>query len=361
MTSPADVSVVIANRNHSAYLPRVIESFLRQRVQPREIVIVDDCSTDESVRIIGGYQRKHPFITLKINTRQLGPNASYNSGFLIATGRYVIPFGADDVARPQFVGTVAQWAGRYPQAGLLTGFGAVRQGERGPVIPNDEGWSPVPAYLCPDAVRQALRYQIPASAVAVRRDALLRAGGYLPQLGPYADWFALLVVAFRHGLVYIPDVLGVHVEHTDSYSARADALTRSRILIRIVRLLVSADYADVFSDFLRSRVLDRHRRLLGCPPIDPETFDHLMETLLPLFFGDVPLWPANTMIIDHRVIKRILALSDALKRHAEDLERDRERLLAERNEFRGRSLPRGWWAKLRWAYGLVRSRVGYAG
>ena len=46
------VSVIIPNYNHARFLPRRIESVLRQTFQDFELILLDDCSTDESRSIL---------------------------------------------------------------------------------------------------------------------------------------------------------------------------------------------------------------------------------------------------------------------------------------------------------------------
>lgn len=55
----SSVSVVIPNYNHASYLKERIDSVINQTFQDIEIIILDDCSTDESVTIIEQY-RNHP-------------------------------------------------------------------------------------------------------------------------------------------------------------------------------------------------------------------------------------------------------------------------------------------------------------
>ncbi len=49
------VSVIIPNFNHAPYLKRRIDSVLNQTFQDFEVILLDDCSTDNSVEILNGY------------------------------------------------------------------------------------------------------------------------------------------------------------------------------------------------------------------------------------------------------------------------------------------------------------------
>lgn len=66
------LSVIIPNYNNQKYIKECLDSILNQTFQDFEIVIVDDCSTDNSVDIIKRYISKNKRIKLyhtKINSR----------------------------------------------------------------------------------------------------------------------------------------------------------------------------------------------------------------------------------------------------------------------------------------------------
>lgn len=56
------VSVIVPNYNHALFLEQRIESILNQTFQDFEVIILDDCSTDNSKKIIEKY-RTHPKVS----------------------------------------------------------------------------------------------------------------------------------------------------------------------------------------------------------------------------------------------------------------------------------------------------------
>ncbi len=98
------ISVIIPNYNHAAFLRQRIESVLQQTIQPHEIIILDDCSTDDSVNIIQQYVLTNPqiqFIQNKINSGS--PFAQWNKGVQIAKGDLIWIAESDDVAEVTFL------------------------------------------------------------------------------------------------------------------------------------------------------------------------------------------------------------------------------------------------------------------
>ena len=75
----SDVSVIIPNFNGEKYIANCLESILDQSFYEcgrMEIIVVDDCSSDDSVDIIKGYQE----VKLEINPVNSGFDKSVNQG-----------------------------------------------------------------------------------------------------------------------------------------------------------------------------------------------------------------------------------------------------------------------------------------
>lgn len=84
------VSIIIPNYNHAKYLDERIESCINQTFQDFEIIILDDCSPDNSKEVIEKY-RNHPKVTNIIyNTTNSGSTfIQWNKGFEPAKGKYI--------------------------------------------------------------------------------------------------------------------------------------------------------------------------------------------------------------------------------------------------------------------------------
>ncbi|MEN8763083.1 MAG: glycosyltransferase family 2 protein, partial [Thiogranum sp.] len=91
------ISVVIVNYNFSKYLRECIESVLAQTLQPCEIVIYDDCSTDESWNIITEYSQRLPhLIVAHRQQKNAGMQVNGNAALRRAQGELVCWLDGDD-------------------------------------------------------------------------------------------------------------------------------------------------------------------------------------------------------------------------------------------------------------------------
>lgn len=91
MDKNALLTVVITTYNHGKYLPKAIESVLQQDYLNKEIILVDDGSTDNTKDIIAGYKQiKYIF------QRNAGLSAARNTGINASKGEYLVFLDADD-------------------------------------------------------------------------------------------------------------------------------------------------------------------------------------------------------------------------------------------------------------------------
>ena len=127
----ADLSVVIANRNHAHHLPRALDAVLSQSVRPREVIVLDDASTDDSIAVLEGYARQYPCLRLLRNDAHLGVTATYNRGFALATGEYILPGAADDYLLLGFIEKAMAQFACHPRAGVCVAHGSCTAGDDG--------------------------------------------------------------------------------------------------------------------------------------------------------------------------------------------------------------------------------------
>lgn len=100
MKSP-HITVLMAVYNGGEYLKQSIESILNQTFTNFEFLIINDCSTDETLAIIGSFH--DPRIVIHTNDQNLGQTKSLNVGLKLANGEYVARIDADDIALPQWL------------------------------------------------------------------------------------------------------------------------------------------------------------------------------------------------------------------------------------------------------------------
>ncbi len=123
MTPPL-VSVVIATYNAGRYLPETLESVVAQTYRRREIIVVDDGSTDGTAVLM----RRFPADVQYVRRAHRGLAEARNTALRLARGDYIALIDADDLWLPDKLAVQVEVAARHPRSGLIACDG-VRFGE----------------------------------------------------------------------------------------------------------------------------------------------------------------------------------------------------------------------------------------
>ncbi|MBR3627656.1 MAG: glycosyltransferase [Elusimicrobia bacterium] len=97
------VSVIIPVHNVEKYLKQCIDSVLNQTFKDIEVIVVNDCSTDNSLKIIKEYQKKDKRINLIDLKQNVGAGFARNEGVKHAKGEYITFVDSDDWVKENFI------------------------------------------------------------------------------------------------------------------------------------------------------------------------------------------------------------------------------------------------------------------
>jgi glycosyltransferase involved in cell wall biosynthesis len=244
------LTVVVPNFNHARALPACLRALLAQSVPALEVIVIDDASTDDSVSVIEDFARRHPSIRVLRQETNRGVVAGMNRGLELARGDFVLFAAADDEVLPGLFEKSLNLLAQHPGAGLCCAIGDWRQPERGLRWHMGVGMAGTRCFLPPAAVaglERAGRLFIASHTVLFHRERLLAAGGFPPELKWHCDWFAMHVLAFRHGLCHVPEPLGILNIRGASYHehGRRNAAEYRELLGRLLDRLASESCADV--------------------------------------------------------------------------------------------------------------------
>ncbi|MFN7093830.1 MAG: glycosyltransferase [Burkholderiales bacterium] len=89
------ITVMIPSYNHAKFIGEAIQSVLNQSFQDFEVLVVDDCSSDNSVEVIKQFNDRR--INLRVNKENQGANYVVNQMIGLAMGEYLALLNSDDV------------------------------------------------------------------------------------------------------------------------------------------------------------------------------------------------------------------------------------------------------------------------
>jgi glycosyltransferase involved in cell wall biosynthesis len=309
MSAAVTLSVVLPNYNHAKLIGRALRALMAQERAPDEIIVVDDASTDDSVRVIEEFAATEPAISLLRNARNAGVNPTLDRGLRAARGKYVYFAAADDFVLPGFFETALRRLDANPDLALFCAEAVLVDGRTNrSFAARPAVWPRMSAgRVDPARVRRLLETTdnwILTGSSIFRRECVLWAGSLDDTLGPFADGMLGRKLALKFGFFFEPKAVATWVIFSDSHSREvALNLDKTRHFLDAVPAWLAADpifpawYADVFRNRWRfgacRLVLQRH-------PLDRE-FILAVGARSPAEFA---------------AIEKILALPDRLARVA---------------------------------------------
>ncbi len=228
MSNPA-VTVLMTVYNGSRYLRSSLEAVLEQTFRDFEFLIIDDCSSDDSVAVVRSYP--DPRIRLICNEKNLGQTASLNKGLRFAHAPWVARMDADDLAFPTWLARQYEFAQRHPEHAAVSAQAVV-------IDQDNRIKKTLEAGVSPEAVMVKALTASPVNHVGslMRKDTVLAAGGYDERYKIAADydlWCRLLAQGEK--LISTPDTLVAIRFHLSSISIRESKSVMYFELVEVIR------------------------------------------------------------------------------------------------------------------------------
>jgi glycosyltransferase involved in cell wall biosynthesis len=260
------LSVVMGNYNHAHYLVESIPAILNQSFRPKEFIIIDDASTDNSVEIIEGFAKQDSVVRFYKNDKNLGNAPTYTKAYELVTGDYFILTAADDVVLPGLFEKSMAMLAKFPSAGFCSAISRKIDGDGNELVTSPEPpyISKIPCYLSPE---KALEYSLegegwcmPSTAIW-RQSAVLESGGIPWEAGEFADGFLIPLISLNYGACFIPEPLGLYRVLSESRASqfRKDPQALKERVEHITKLMKSNSYANKFPE---SYMVDFQKQML---------------------------------------------------------------------------------------------------
>jgi len=218
------VTLVVPNFNHAHYLPESLGSIVNQTRAPDRVIIIDDCSTDDSIEVISRFLADRPSWRLIRHDTNQGVVRGQNEALAVADTDWIGFLGADDALHPRYLEQAMAKAQSCPEAGLIfacceiigpNGHSGNRM-LRPMMLPASQS-----TMLTPADVRRVLRLgdnYFSGTTSLYRRSALQALGGFDVKLGSFSDAFLARQLALTFGCYFIAEALGYWRIHGQNYS-----------------------------------------------------------------------------------------------------------------------------------------------
>lgn len=115
------VSVVIPAYNYAATLPRAVESVVSQLAPTRELIVIDDGSTDATPEVLAELTRRHPHAFRAVRKKNGGLSSVRNRGIQEARGAFLVFLDADDELLPGALEALDEHIAAHPETRMVIG------------------------------------------------------------------------------------------------------------------------------------------------------------------------------------------------------------------------------------------------
>ncbi|WP_170266447.1 glycosyltransferase family 2 protein [Phaeocystidibacter luteus] len=244
------VSVIIPNYNHARFLPKRIESVLLQSYTDIEVIILDDCSPDNSREIIEAYAAKDERIRLHFNEVNSGSTfVQWNRGVELARGEYIWIAESDDFASTDLLESLVPVLEKNEDVVLAYGQTVVvdESGDRIRSYQQDydflfkgksDRWK---SDFIVDGKSEASEFLIfhntipNASAALIRKSSYLKTGGAEPKWKLNGDWMFYAKLLMNGKLAFVNSE--VNFFRTHPVTQRQTANLTPRVYDEILHIL----------------------------------------------------------------------------------------------------------------------------
>lgn len=184
----SDISVIMTVKNGSLFVKRSIESILNQTFLPREIVIVDDGSSDETCTLIDSIALRSNTLIKLIRTSGIGRSKALGLAVEKCSYEWIANLDVDDYWLPNKLELQAEVVSKVPEANIVTTQSHILyEGEKDSFIKNQLSNIPL-VYKRLDKIAFYAKNPVNHSSVLFRKSLYESVGGYNNSLKKQIDY-----------------------------------------------------------------------------------------------------------------------------------------------------------------------------
>jgi glycosyltransferase involved in cell wall biosynthesis len=215
------VSVCIPTYNQGAFIEQSIRSVINQTMLPFEIIVSNDCSTDNTKHVLDNLSKEISILHVLNQPVNLGISANTNAALKTATGDYIVRLDSDDLLMPDYINILSGLLTKFPEAGYA--HGAVKEIDINSKFLKNRTLSRSSGFLNADsALKAAVKgYRVAANILMFRKNALQHAGYISSKVNFAEDYYlSAKIAANGYGNVYHSDFLSCYRVWNDTGKVR---------------------------------------------------------------------------------------------------------------------------------------------
>ncbi len=217
------VSIVLPCWNGERFLSKSLDSILAQTMTDWELIIVNDCSTDNSPKIAEEYASRDKRIHVIHNTVNKKLPGTLNVGFSAATGQYLTWTSDDNIAKSNWLETLVNYLDTHPETDMVCANMDL-------IDESDNVYAVFRKTTTLDEVRHLSYTSNVGAAFMYRKTIADRIGEYDTEMFCAEDYDYWVRIALNGRLDYINDNIYQYRQNPDSLTATQKPLVRTRTI-----------------------------------------------------------------------------------------------------------------------------------
>ena len=254
-----EVSIIIPVYNRATVVPATLQSVVAQTHRPLQVILVDNYSTDDTLRVLENFKKEHPgegFNVIVTREEHHSAGAARNHGFELATGEWVMFFDSDDLMDEGLVESYVKVIERAERKGRPLDLISARS----TLVFPDGGERQAPFHKRDLFANHLLHGQLATQRYAVRREFFSSTDGWNINLPGWNDWeLGLRLLLAKPHVAYMGGKSRITINHNG-----ADSITGTEFHSRQGQWehVIDIMKGELRSSLLKPALRQRFERLL---------------------------------------------------------------------------------------------------
>lgn len=254
-----EVSIIIPVYNRATVVPATLQSVVAQTHRPLQVILVDNYSTDDTLRVLENFKKEHPgegFNVIVTREEHHTAGAARNHGFELATGEWVMFFDSDDLMDERLVESYVKVIERAERKGRPLDLISARS----TLVFPDGGERQAPFHKRDLFANHLLHGQLATQRYAVRRGFFASTDGWNIDLPGWNDWeLGLRLLLAKPHVAYMGGKSRITINHNG-----ADSITGTEFHSRQGQWehVIDIMKGELRSSLLKPALRQRFERLL---------------------------------------------------------------------------------------------------
>ena len=227
------VSVILATYNGEVFVREQIESIIQQTYPNIEIIIIDDCSTDNTLNILKGIAEEYKICKVISNSENIGYIKNFEKGMALAKGDFIAPADQDDIWLPEkieiLVNSVNEKTNIVYCDSLLVNFRGESLGKKLSDIKQLTNFD--------NCIMFAIGNSAPGHAMLIKRKVAFDSFPF-PSMIPHDHWLGF-IASLTGSVKFVNQVLVHYRQHSSSVFGATKSVNETGKLVRVKKIKIS--------------------------------------------------------------------------------------------------------------------------